>query len=135
MIFLDTAFAYALVNKSDEWHSEAVALQKEVSKNKTILLTSEYVLWEIANGLSAINYKMKAGILIRVLMNNPYIKLVPSSSSLLSEGLNLYEKYSDKDFSLTDCISFIIMNQFNVEEVLSSDRHFEQMGFKTLMKK
>lgn len=135
MLFLDTSFAYALINKSDEWHEEAVKLQKEVSNNKIKLITSEYILWEIANGLSAVNFKKKAGILIKILMDNAYIKLIPSSSSLLKEGLNLYEQYSDKDFSLTDSISFIIMNRFNVKSVLSSDHHFEQMGFETLMKK
>ena len=50
------------------------------------------------------------------------------------EGLNLYKKRSDKEYSLQDCISMVVMRKESITEILTSDHHFEQEGFTILMK-
>ena len=47
----------------------------------------------------------------------------------MEEGLGLYESRPDKEWSLTDCISFVVMKKEGIVEALTEDRHFEQAGF------
>ena len=67
-------------------------------------------------------------------MNNPNIGVVPQTRTLFMEGLNLYKKRSDKEYSLQDCISMVVMRKESITEILTSDHHFEQEGFTILMK-
>jgi len=45
----------------------------------------------------------------------------------------LYKKYADKEWSLVDCISFIVMRERGIKQALTFDRHFEQAGFDAIM--
>jgi len=60
-------------------------------------------------------------------------KIVTLSQDLLQSGLSLYEQRSDKDWGLTDCISFIVMQREQIQEAFTSDKHFEQAGFIRLL--
>ena len=60
--------------------------------------------------------------------------IVPLSSELLDAGLRLIANRPDKDWSLTDCISFVVMTRYEIQEALTGDQHFEQAGFKALLK-
>jgi hypothetical protein len=53
---------------------------------------------------------------------------------LFEAGLRLYSDRPDKDWSLTDCTSFVVMKRLRITEALTADRHFEQAGFKVLLK-
>ncbi len=61
-------------------------------------------------------------------------RLLQASIHLLEQGLALYTRRSDKDWSLTDCISFVVMKAEGIEEALTGDHHFEQGGFVALLK-
>jgi hypothetical protein len=132
-VFLDTAYAFALINQSDKWHLESVDWQRRIIEEGAFLLTTEYILCEIADGLSSIKYRKKAIQLIRILEQSEIIKIIPASTELFHKGLALFDKYSDKDFSLTDCISFSIMKELKIRRALTSDRHFIQAGFGALL--
>jgi predicted nucleic acid-binding protein len=73
-------------------------------------------------------------VLYRLLQTKTDLTIVPLSRSLLEQGLALYEQRVDKEWSLTDCISFIVMKQAGITEALTGDRHFEQAGFTALLK-
>jgi len=62
------------------------------------------------------------------------VVIVPPSEGLFGEGVAFYSRYQDKDWSLTDCISFLVMRKFGAREALTGDRHFEQAGFRALLK-
>jgi hypothetical protein len=62
------------------------------------------------------------------------LAILPASRPLLEEGLVLYESRPDKEWSLTDCISFVVMQKERIAEALTGDRHFEQAGFVALLK-
>ena len=49
-------------------------------------------------------------------------------------GFDLYESRLDKDWSLTDCVSFAVMTQRGLTEALTADHHFEQAGFRAMFK-
>jgi uncharacterized protein len=61
--------------------------------------------------------------------HDPHIEVVPQSANLSSTAIELYTARKDKDWSLTDCLSFIIMEQRNIRDALTADGHFEQAGF------
>lgn len=68
------------------------------------------------------------------LKKSPYLKIIHIDASLDDQAWNYFQRHQDKNRSLVDCASFIIMNQYNIGEALTSDRHFEQAGFIRLLK-
>jgi uncharacterized protein len=65
--------------------------------------------------------------------NDPDTIIVPAASDLLQQGFDLFSRRPDKEWSLTDCISFVVMEDYGLSEALTSDSHFEQAGFKKLL--
>jgi len=61
------------------------------------------------------------------------IIIVEATEALYRRGLALYDARPDKEWSLTDCISFEVMTEEGLEAALTGDRHFEQAGFKALL--
>lgn len=70
--------------------------------------------------------------LIRALQKDPFTEIVPATPDLFDRGLDLYARRPDKTWSLTDCISFVVMTERGLTEALTGDRHFEQAGFQAL---
>jgi len=132
-IFVDTAAWIALVNKDDEFHLEAVALHQKFMIQNYPLLTTDYVLTELANGLSK-GYMRKATIkLIEKIKASDRCEVIHVDKSLFEKGWEIYKTYQDKEWSLTDCISFIVMRERGFREAFTSDHHFEQAGFIRLL--
>jgi len=132
-LFVDTAYVYALINPRDQWHLEAVEWRKRIKSEKRLLLTTEFILAEIADGLSAVNFRQAAARAIHILQENPFVKIVPASSELFAQALTLYELRSDKNWGLTDCASFVVMEENKITDALTTDDHFRQAGFTALL--
>jgi predicted nucleic acid-binding protein len=132
-LFLDTAYVLALVNTRDQWHEAAVQWEQLLSGERTRLLTTEFVLLEIADGLARIRFRSHAVRILQALRANPLVQVVPVSSALLNDALALFQDRPDKEWGLTDCTSFIVMEQQRVGSALTSDVHFVQAGFKALL--
>lgn len=71
---------------------------------------------------------------LRRFRDNPDLRIIPPSADLLDAGLVLYESRPDKEWSLTDCISFMVMAEEKLSEALTGDHHFEQAGFVALLR-
>ena len=71
---------------------------------------------------------------VEVIMRNPQVEVVPQTCRLFRDALALYSERSDKDWSLTDCASFLIMDRRKIAEALTHDRHFEQRGYRVLLR-
>ena len=132
-IFIDTGYVYALINSRDQWHEKAMEWRRNISAEKSVLLTTEFILAEIADGLAAVSFRQAAVQTIRILANNPFVQIIPATSELFQAGLALYESRSDKDWGLTDCISFVVITEHNHTDVLTTDDHFRQAGFRALL--
>ena len=132
-IFIDTSFFIALLNSSDADHKQAIALQKWLSKNNVRKISSEYVLLELGDGLSRLRFRHLAGQLFKLVYSDQSFEIVPSSSRLFSKALTLFNQRSDKEWGLTDCSSFVIMQEMNLAHALTADRHFQQAGFRALL--
>lgn len=105
----------------------------DLRQQKASLLTTEFVLIEVANALSAPAFRTQTIALIDGLRAMSSFSIIPASTTLLAEGWQLYCARPDKEWSLTDCTSFIVMQQENISQAFTSDRHFEQAGFVKLL--
>lgn len=129
--FVDTSYLLALVHQRDAFHEAAARWQRQAEGR---LVTTSYVLLETANGLSHHAYRLTAAALISEIRSASEFRVVPGSEPLMDAGLNLFRSRTDKDWSLTDCISFFVMREQGITEALTADHHFEQAGFKALLR-
>lgn len=129
--FGDTSYFLALLASGDENHAAARAW---TDRSRNPIVTTEYVVLEVGNYLSPPPSRAIFGALLRALRSDPRITIVPASSELLRRGSELYLDRSDKSWSLTDCISFVVMGDTTLTVALTTDHHFEQAGFKALLR-
>jgi uncharacterized protein len=132
-VFLDTSFVIALENRDDPHHARAKALDDELLKEDAILMFHWGILIEIADGFARLARRARGLELLARFTGETGYRLVPITESLLQEGLNLYRARADKEWSLTDCVSFVLMKEQGVTEALTADIHFRQAGFKALL--
>jgi predicted nucleic acid-binding protein len=132
-LFLDTAYVYALFNTRDQWHEKAAEWERKIAAENLALISTEFVLTEIANGLSSLKFRRNAVSIIYALQKSALVKIIPASSELFTKALKLYEQRQDKSWGLTDCASFVAMTENNLTDVLTTDEHFRQAGFKALL--
>jgi uncharacterized protein len=132
-VFLDTAYVNALVNVRDQWHNMAVQWEERLAVERRRLVTTEFVLVEIADGLAAVRFRAQAVQVITTLQASSLVDIIPASSQLFRTALELYRRRADKDWGLTDCVSFVGMSEQSLSEALTTDDHFRQAGFRALL--
>jgi uncharacterized protein len=135
-VFVDTAAWIALVNSRDSFHLSAQQVMNQLRQQKATLVTTDFVLLEVADALSTPRLRPQTidfvGSLLQ-LPDLPALKIIPASRSLFLEGWTLYKQRLDKEWSLTDCISFAVMLHEQITQAFSTDHHFEQAGFVKLL--
>jgi len=129
-VFADTHFFIALLNARDEAHARATGIE---NGPRFHLVTTRWVLVELADALASPAHRTRAAMFLKLAKSNPWLRILDASDALFEQGCDLYAKRPDKDWSLTDCISFIAMSNEGLIDALTGDRHFEQAGFKTLL--
>ena len=128
--FVDTSYILALVNTADVHHVRAAAASRQVEPP---FLTTEAVLTEIGNALSRARWRALGYATVQDLRADPNIEVVPVDAALFERALTLYGERMDKEWGLTDCISFVVMQERDLTRALTSDRHFAQAGFANLL--
>ena len=129
--FADTSYYLALVNPDDEFHALASEITPELDGP---MVTTAWVLTELANALRRGPDRSLAVRLIRKCHVDPRVTIIPPTKALFDAGFELFARRADKEWSLTDCISFLVMREQGLRDALSADRHFEQAGFTILLK-
>lgn len=132
-IFTDTSGWLAIVNSADFHHEKAVKIYQELFQSGCRFVLHEAMLLEVGNSLSGVKARSLAVKLKENIENSERIELVSISSDLLENGWKLYAERTDKTWGIVDCISFIVMKEFGINEALTTDRHFEQAGFVKLL--
>lgn len=130
-VFADTYYYLGLLNADDDDHARVVEWTAGFTGR---IVTTDWVLTELADGFSRGPGRAVASRFIRDLLVRADVRVVPADRTLFERGLELYEKRPDKDWSLTDCTSFVIMEREKIGEALTADHHFEQAGFRALLK-
>jgi predicted nucleic acid-binding protein len=132
-IFVDTAAWLALLNKDDDLHAQARQVMKTLRRQRAALVTTEFVLLEVADALSAPAHRGRTVKFINGLRQLRLLSILPASQSLWAAGWKLYSDRPDKDWSLTDCSAFAVMTQERITQAFTSDHNFEQAGFMKLL--
>jgi predicted nucleic acid-binding protein len=130
-VFADTWFFLAILNPSDPNHARALSASREVRRHR---VTTDWVLVEVGDALTRMGNR---DVFIRFydwIRQHSGVTVVPATRQLLEDGIHLYRYRRDKDWPLTDCISFVVMEDEGVSDALTGDQHFEQAGFKALLK-
>lgn len=127
--FADAFYYLALLNENDAAHESALA----VSARSLRLVTTWWVLTEVADAMSAPHRRHLFLALLETILADQFTEIEPISRWTLDAGLALYRERPDKDWSLTDCISFAVMRERGLDDALTGDRHFAQAGFNPLL--
>jgi len=133
-IFLDTSFAIALSAITDQNHARAIELAEQIEAQNSYLVTTQAILLEIGNALSKQRYRTAAIQLLESLESDPNVEIVPLTNELYNAAFQLFRSRQDKEWGLVDCISCIVMQNRGITDVLTADEHFNQMGFRALLR-
>ena len=133
-LFLDTSFTLAGLAPEDHHHAQALALADNVKHRRISLVTTYAVLLEIGDALSGTRHRHRASDILSSLEADATVQIVEITESLYRRALGLYRSRPDKEWGLTDCVSFMVMQDLGITDALTADRHFEQAGFTALLR-
>jgi predicted nucleic acid-binding protein len=133
-VFADTAYWIGLINPRDNLHKPAKEISSQLGSFR--IVTSEMVLAEVLNALADYGPHIRAFATqtVKSIIGSASTDVEPQTRVLFRGAFDLYRDRSDKDWSLTDCASFVIMDRRGITEALTSDVHFEQNGYKALLR-
>ena len=132
-VFLDTGGWLALLNASDALHADANALWLSLGKQNYHIYLTDWIVAETGNGLARTRGRTHFVQAARRVATSPHATLVDVDATLLNRGLDLYHARPDKTWGLVDCVSFCVMNDNEIVEAFTNDRHFEQAGFQCIV--
>lgn len=132
--FADTVYWLALTNRHDQYHEKAIEVSTVLGECH--LVTTEAVLTEFLNALAEAGPHIRAAgvAMVEAIQRNTLVTVISQSDRLFNKSLALYKARPDKGYSLTDCTSLVVMKDRRLREALTADRHFEQEGFKALLR-
>ena len=134
VVFGDSGYFIANLNDRDPLHERAAAVTEGLGSFRVV--TTQMVLTEVLNYMSDGGEHLRglAVELIQRLENNSAFEIVPQTDSQFGAAVERYAARSDQRWSLTDCASFLVMEERNISEALAYDRDFEQAGFVALLR-
>ena len=130
-LFIDTSYILALVNTHDEFHPQAQSMADQINDK---LITTEAILTEFGNALAKLQWRQLAVDTLEDLLNDNDVEILSVNRDLFSKAFKLYLSRMDKEWGLTDCISFVVMKDRKLKDALTTDHHFEQAGFQVLLR-
>ncbi|TRU14336.1 MAG: PIN domain-containing protein [Microcystis sp. Msp_OC_L_20101000_S702] len=122
--FLDTSYAIALSSFTDDYHHKALAIAQQLKTSKTPLVTTRAIILEIGNALSKQKYRSKSITLLSSLEKDRTVTVIPLSEILYQKAFQLYCQRND----------IIVMEERRITEALTTDIHFQQAGFRALLR-
>jgi predicted nucleic acid-binding protein len=132
-LFLDTGYVLARFNRRDQYHGKAKQLADTVAASRE-LWTTDAVLFEVAAAFShPDNRPIFISIWDEFHGGDSRCRVFESVGTQLDRAVELFRQRADKSWSLTDCLSFVAMQDEQLVDALSSDRHFIQAGFRALL--
>ena len=128
-LFLDTSYIVALELFDDQNHKKTLEHWRNLDKTNLVLVTTSYIFDETVTFLNSRGLHSKAIEVGNRLLTSRAIQFIQVDEHLFRESWEYFQKYQDKFYSLTDCLSFIVMQQLKINMALTYDQHFVQAGF------
>jgi predicted nucleic acid-binding protein len=132
-LFLDTSFVIALFNATDPHHEQTKAWHATLLKEQRPKLTTTAILLELGDGFARKGRWDLISPFLAAVVHDPMVQVVPVDTSLLERAREFRNARPDKHWGLTDCVSFVVMDEKGLTEALTADRHFQQAGFRALL--
>ncbi len=132
-VFADTSALYALIDRRDASHDAARAAVEKLVRAGRLLVTTDYVVTETLNLANARGGKLVATRVLDLIEQSAGIRVEWIGVERFTRTKAFFRKHADHDYSFTDCTSFIVMKEERISEVLTTDAHFVEAGFKALM--
>ncbi len=133
-IFVDSFAWIAAINKSDNHHEISLRILEELLNKQAKLITTNYVVVETINALSKVEFRKTVIEFIDKLGKSPSVQIVKITDEIYNNAWTLYQQRMDKDWGITDCTSFEVMQMFNIRKAFTGDKHFEQAGYSLIVK-
>jgi len=130
-VLVDTSYWLALELARDQYHQAAIDHWRDVALLPTplTLVTTSFIFAEVVAYMSSHGFHRKAVQFGNNLMQDPFVQFIHIDAGLLHDAWSYFQRHDDKDYSLTDCVSFVLMRNMGITAAFTFDRHFEQAGF------
>ena len=128
-IFVDSFAWIVAINKSDNYHRASIKAVERLLKKKLKLITTNYVVVETINALSKAEYRKAVIAFIDKLEKSPSVEIFKITDEIYKSAWTLYQNRMDKDWGITDCTSFEVMQTLDIKVAFTNDKHFEQAGY------
>lgn len=129
-VFADTSYWIALALTTDQIHPRAIEIGAQVRS----IVTTNLVLAELGAAFARSQQRHLFLAIADQARSDAAIRTITIDEPLFRGSIELFRNRPDKDWSLTDCTSFVVMQREGITEALTADRHFEQAGFVALLK-
>ena len=134
-VFLDTSLFIALYISGDVTHQQALRELSRLEQTGTQFVTTDAVLTEFCNSLVKVALRKRAVAATQALLAREDVTIIRVTEPLWHKAFSLFQARSDKEWGLTDCISFEVMKDRRIKAALTADHHFVQAGFTALLQK
>lgn len=134
-LFVDTSAFKAFYDEDDENHGKARRFMDAVASKEVAVrgfITSDYVLDETVTLVRFAHSHSKALEFARTVVSSKATRVLYVGQENFLKALDLFSESSDKEWSFTDCVSFILMRNLNLTTAFAFDPHFQQAGIHTL---
>jgi predicted nucleic acid-binding protein len=128
-VFVDADAWIAVINQRDEYHAEAAAFYERLLREKRPLVTTNLVIAEAYAMIRRYTGSQPAIGFLDSIRQSSRLTKVYSDAALEAEAEKTLRRYADQDFSLTDAVSFVVMQQRGITEAFAFDDHFATAGF------
>lgn len=128
-LFLDTGFILALEDADDQHHKKARTCWAAYCARPQPLVTTSYIFDETVTLIAKRMDHGRACDVARRLRTSPSVTFVHVNESDFDAAWQWFERFDDKGFSFTDCVSFAVMKRLKIKAALTFDKHFAQAGF------
>lgn len=135
LVFVDSSALKANSDSRDDHHDHATEFMRRIAARETDVtsfMTTDYVLDEAITLTRFAHSHRKAVELAEATLTSKFMWVIYSDENLFSEGMSIFKQYSDKEWSLTDCVSFATMRKYGLRTAFTFDPHFKQFGFATI---
>jgi len=132
-VFADTGYWIAVLDPKDQLHERAKQVSRSLGNAK--IVTTEMVVAELLNFFAdRSDRRAVVTAAVTAILQDANTEVVPQTSLQFRDAYSRYKARPDKEWSLTDCASFLVMEHQGIREALAHDQHFEQAGFQALLR-
>jgi len=132
-VFVDSAGFFALWDAGDEHHAAALRLQRSLIARSRRFLTTDYVVDETVTLLLVRHCRAAAADFLESIERSEAMRLEWINPERFHAAGAFFLKHVDKEWSFTDCTSFVTMRELRIRDAFTTDHQFTQAGFTLLL--